>query len=273
MIHGETPTVACKVVCSGGYRGFAIVPSGASTGEHEAFELRDNESRYLGKGVTKAIDHIHGPISDLLLGKDIFDQKGIDLAMIKLDGTENKSKLGANAILGVSMAVARCAAAAKGIELYQYLSTGKVAFPTPMMNIINGGMHANNNIDFQELMISPHGFDSFKEKIRAGSEIFHSLKKILKKNNHITSVGDEGGFAPNLSSVEEALDMIIDAIKASHYKPGEQVSITLDCAASSFYMSDGYFIEKTHPEKGMRSSKEQVHYLKSLTEKIPNIFY
>lgn len=264
------PTVGCKVISDSGFEGFAIVPSGASTGEHEAHELRDGDTkRYHGKGVQKAVANIEGPLAKALTGMDIFDQRGIDEAMIALDGTENKTKLGANAILGISMAVARCAANAKDLELYEYLANDGIAFPTPMMNIINGGGHADNNVDFQEFMISPHGFKTFSEKVRAGSEIFHTLKKILKKRGYATSVGDEGGFAPNLKSVEEALDLIMEAITATHYKPGEQVSITMDCAAAYFFESDGYFIEKDDPKKGMRSSAEQAAYLKELTEKYP----
>ena len=264
------PTIGCKVEIDSGFIGFAIVPSGASTGEHEAFEMRDGDKmRYSGKGVKKAIKSIEGPLFDLLKGKDVFDQRAIDEAMIALDGTENKTKLGANAILGISMAVARCGAAAKDKELYQYLTNESPTFPTPMMNIINGGAHASNNIDFQEFMILPHGFSSFAEKVRAGSEIFHALKKILTEKGHSTAVGDEGGFAPNLGSDEEALEMIMTAIKKAGYKPETQVSITLDCAASDFYCKDGYCVQKSDPAKGHRSAKEQVKYLKKLAAAYP----
>lgn len=264
------PTIGCKVISKSGFEGFAIVPSGASTGEHEAFELRDGDkNRYHGKGVKKAIANIHGPLLKALLGKDIFDQRAIDQIMIDLDGTENKSRLGANAILAISMAVCRCAAAAKDKELYEYLGNDNYTLPTPMMNIINGGGHADNNVDFQEFMISPHGFKNFSEKIRAGSEVFHTLKKILKNKGDSTAVGDEGGFAPNLSSTEKALDLIVQAIKEAGYKPGKDISITLDCAASYFFKNGGYYIEKNNPSKGIRSSSEQVSYLKTLIAQYP----
>ena len=264
------PTVGCKVITDSGFEGFATVPSGASTGEHEAYELRDGDiERYNGKGVRKAIANIEGPLADALRGKSVFDQRAIDQLMIDLDGTENKSKLGANAILAISMAVCRCAAGAKDMELYEYLGNDKMTLPTPMMNIINGGAHADNNVDFQEFMISPHGFKTFAEKVRAGSEVFHTLKKILQNKGLSTGVGDEGGFAPNLSSVEEALDLIIQAIKETGYKPGKQISITLDCAASYFFEKGKYYIEKGDPKKGMRSAAEQAKYLKALTEKYP----
>ncbi len=264
------PTVGCRVISKSGFSGFAIVPSGASKGEHEAFELRDNDPRrYDGKGVLKAIANIEGPLKKALMGKDLFDQKKIDEIMINLDHSEDKSTLGANAILAISMAVARCAANIQGKPLYRYLGAKQIIFPTPMMNIINGGVHANNNITFQEFMINPHGFNSFTEKIRAGSEVFHALKKILERKGYITSVGDEGGFAPNLSSEEEVLELIIEAIEKAHYKPSKQISISLDCAASNFHENDGYFISKHHPEKGTRTSNQQIAYLKELIGKYP----
>ncbi|MCH9617219.1 MAG: Enolase 2 [Chlamydiia bacterium] len=264
------PTIGCKVMSNSGFEGFAIVPSGASTGEHEAFELRDNDrNHYHGKGVKKAIANINGPLTKALIGKSIFDQRAIDQIMIDLDGTENKRRLGANAILAISMAVCRCAAAAKDEQLYRYLGNDGYTLPTPMMNIINGGAHADNNVDFQEFMISPHGFSTFSDKVRAGSEVFHTLKKILKNKGASTAVGDEGGFAPNLSSTEEALDLIVQAIKETGYKPGKEISITLDCAASYFFKDGSYYIEKKDPAKGMRSASEQVSYLKTLLALYP----
>jgi enolase len=263
------PTVGCKVITESGFEGFAIVPSGASVGKFEAFELRDGDKkRYFGKGVKQAIENIEGPLLDALRGKDVFDSRDIDETMIRLDGTENKSHFGANAMLAVSMAVARCGANAKDLELYQYLGNDQVLLPTPMMNIINGGVHADNNLNFQEFMIIPHGFNTFAEKIRAGSEVFHTLKKNLKSKGLVTSVGDEGGFAPNLSSNEEALDLIVRAINETCYQPLKQISISLDCAASNFYSDNGYLIEKNHPEK-KRSSDEQISYLKTLIHNYP----
>jgi enolase len=263
------PTVGCKVITESGFEGFAIVPSGASVGKFEAFELRDGDKkRYFGKGVKKAIENIEGPLLEALRGKDVFDGRDIDETMIRLDGTENKSRLGANAILAISMAVFRCAASSKDLQLYQFLGNDKVILPTPMMNIINGGVHADNNLNFQEFMILPHGFKTFAEKIQAGSEVFHTLRNILISKGLVTSVGDEGGFAPNLSSTEEALDLIINAIKKASYQPGKQISLTIDCAASNFYHSHGYLIEKNHPEK-KRSTDEQIQYLKELTCNYP----
>ncbi|MCH9811499.1 phosphopyruvate hydratase [bacterium] len=264
------PTIAAKLTTKSGFEGFAIVPSGASTGEHEAHELRDKDtSRFDGKGVLQAVKNIEGPILKALKGKDVCDQRGIDELLINLDGTENKTKLGANAILAVSMAACRAAANVQNKELYEYLGNDNMTLPTPMMNIINGGAHADNNVDFQEFMISPHGFNTFAEKLRAGAEVFHTLKKILKSKGASTAVGDEGGFAPNLSSVEEALDLIILAIKESGYKPKEEISITLDCAASYFFEDGKYLIEKSNPAKGARSAAEQAIYLKQLTKKYP----
>ena len=232
------PTIEVEVVTECGCYGRAMVPSGASTGEYEAVELRDGDkSRYLGKGVLKAVDNVNKVIAPALIGNfEVNDQVGIDRKMIELDGTENKSKLGANAILGVSMAVAHAAANCHELPLYQYLGGFNAKqLPTPMMNIINGGSHADNSVDFQEFMVMPTGAVSFKEGIRIGAEIFHALKKVLKGKGHITSVGDEGGFAPNLGSNREALEVIVEAIKAAGYKPGEEVKIALDVAASEFY--------------------------------------
>jgi len=239
------PTVEVDVHCIDGSFGRASVPSGASTGEHEAIELRDNNSkRYLGKGVQKAVKNINGIIARKLIGLDVKDQKLLDQVMIDLDGTSEKSKLGANAILGVSLAVAKAAADSLCLPLYKYLGgvTAKT-LPVPFMNIINGGAHADNNLDFQEFMIVPHGFKTFSDAIRAGVEVFHNLKKLLNKNNYSTSVGDEGGFAPNLQSNEEALELIIKAIKNAGYKSGKEISIALDAASSEFYEKKKYKIE------------------------------
>jgi len=239
------PTVEVDVHCIDGSFGRAAVPSGASTGEHEAIELRDNNSkRYLGKGVLKAVKNINGIIARKLIGLDVKDQKLLDQVMIDLDGTSGKSKLGANAILGVSLAVAKAAADSLCLPLYKYLG-GITAntLPVPFMNIINGGAHADNNLDFQEFMIVPHGFKTFSDAIRAGVEVFHNLKKLLNKNNYSTSVGDEGGFAPNLQSNEEALELIIKAIKNAGYKSGKEISIALDAASSEFYEKKKYKIE------------------------------
>ena len=232
------PTVEVEVSTEGGFYGRAMVPSGASTGEFEAVELRDGDkNRYLGKGVLKAVDNVNKVIAPALIGEfDVTDQVGIDRKMIELDGTDNKSKLGANAILGVSMAVAHAAADYHDLPLYKYLGgINAKQLPTPMMNIINGGSHADNSVDFQEFMIMPTGACCFKEGIRVGAEIFHALKKVLKDKGHVTAVGDEGGFAPNLGSNREALEVIMEAIKAAGYKPGDDVKIALDVAASEFY--------------------------------------
>ena len=239
------PTVEVDVYCKDGSFGRAAVPSGASTGEYEAIELRDNNSkRYLGKGVQKAVKNINGVMARKLKGLDAKNQKLVDQVMIDLDGTPGKAELGANAILGVSLAVAKAAADSQNKPLYKYLG-GKTAntLPVPFMNIINGGAHADNNLDFQEFMIVPHGFRTFSNAIRAGVEVFHNLKKILNKQGYSTAVGDEGGFAPNLKSNEEALELIIKAIKKTGYKPGKQISIALDAASSEFYEKKKYRIE------------------------------
>ncbi len=229
------PTVEVEVTTENGGFGRAIVPSGASTGEHEAVELRDGDkSRYLGKGVTKAVSNVNDIIAPAGLGFESSDQEGLDKMLIELDGTPNKGKLGANAILGVSMAAARATADEKGISLFKYIGAGTV-LPTPMMNIINGGSHADNNVDFQEFMIMPVGAPTFKEALRMGAEVFHSLAKVLKSKGYSTSVGDEGGFAPNLKSNEEALQTIIEAITLAGYKPGDDVVLAMDVASSEFY--------------------------------------
>ena len=230
------PTVECDVYLDCGVMGRAAVPSGASTGIREALELRDKDARYCGKGVMKAVENIHAKIQPALIGFDVTQQSSIDTQMIEDDGTENKSNFGANAILGVSMACARAAANYSGLPLYRYLGgMGAVQMPVPMMNVINGGAHANNNLDLQEFMIIPLGAPSFHEALRYGAETFHALKKIINGRGMSTAVGDEGGFAPNIDSHEEAIELILEAIKAAGYEPGKDIAIGLDCAASEFY--------------------------------------
>jgi len=231
------PTVEVDVELMGGAIGRAAVPSGASTGEHEALELRDgDESRYLGKGVLKAVDHVVEELAPQVVGCDALDQLEVDRVMLDYDGTPSKSKVGANAILGVSMAVARAAAQAVGLPLWRYLGGAQACvLPTPLMNIVNGGAHADSGLEIQEFMVVPVGFDSFSDALRAGAETFHHLKKLLKEAGHATGVGDEGGFAPHLSTNEEALAFVARAIEAAGYEPGEQIAIALDCAASEFY--------------------------------------
>jgi enolase len=241
------PTVEVEVVLEGGAMGRAAVPSGASTGEREAVEVRDgNKKRYLGRGVQKAVAAVNDLIAGEVIGEDALDQSLIDALMIDLDGTESKKKLGANAILAVSLAVARAAAEATGQPLYRYIGgVNARTLPVPCMNIINGGAHADNKLDPQEFMVAPHGFDRFAEALRAGAEIFHSLKALLKKKGHSTAVGDEGGFAPNLKSSEEALELIVEAIRTAGYKPGGQVSIALDPAASELHDGKKYVFKKS----------------------------
>jgi enolase len=231
------PTVEAEVLLSGGALGRAMVPSGASTGEHEAIELRDGDpKRYLGKGVTKAVDNIHKLIEPEIVGMDATEQAEIDRAMLELDGTDNKGKLGANAILAVSLATARAAADAYALPLYRYLGgVSALVLPVPLMNIINGGAHADNNLDIQEFMIAPAGFASFPEALRAGAEVFHNLKKLLKDRGKTTSVGDEGGFAPSLDSADDALSLILEAVGKAGYEPGKQIFLALDVAATEFY--------------------------------------
>jgi enolase 1/2/3 len=241
------PTVEAEVVLEGGSLGRAAVPSGASTGEREAVELRDGDKkRYLGKGVRKAVAAVNDAISGELIGEDALDQALVDQLMIDLDGSDNKKRLGANAILAVSLAVAKAAADACDLPLYRYVGGANArTLPVPFMNILNGGAHADNKVDFQEFMIVPHGFTSFEEALRAGVEIFHHLKAILKKKGRSTAVGDEGGFAPDLKSNEEGLDTIVDAIGAAGYKPGSQVSLALDVAASEFHDGKKYALKKS----------------------------
>src|SRR5690242_5847993 len=227
--------------------GRAAVPSGASTGEHEAVELRDGDpSRYLGKGTRKAVAHINQEIADALHGKDATGQERIDRIMIDLDGTPNKGRLGANAILAVSLATARAAAASRDMPLYRYLGgAGACILPVPLMNILNGGAHADNSVDVQEFMIAPYGAAKFSEALRMGVEVFHTLKKVLKKKGYSTAVGDEGGFAPNLKSNDEALELVLEAISQAGYKPGEQVGIALDPASSEFFVDGKYVFKKS----------------------------
>ncbi len=236
------PTVECDVVLDSGVVGRASVPSGASTGSGEAIELRDVDSkRYFGKGVSSAVSNINNEITELLLGLDSRSQSSIDYEMISLDGTEDKSRLGANAILAVSLSVAKAAAIESRLPLYRYLGDiGTVSMPVPMMNVINGGAHANNNLDIQEMMIIPAGFLSFSEALRCGSEVFHTLKEVIRKKGMSVAVGDEGGFAPNVKSHSEALDLIMEAITLSGYQPGKEVSLGLDCASSEFYENGRY---------------------------------
>ncbi len=264
------PTVEVEVLLEDGSFGRADVPSGASTGEKEAVELRDGDkSRYLGKGVLKAVQNVNEIIAEEIIGLDATDQPEIDHLLIELDGTPNKSKLGANAILGVSIAVARAAAESVGLPLFQYLGgVNAKTLPVPMMNILNGGKHADNNVDVQEFMISPAGASSFKEALRMGSEVFHNLKNVLKKRGYNTAVGDEGGFAPDLKSNQEALDLIVEAIEVAGYKPGEDIFICLDPAASEFYDKDKkrYILSSENKEL---TSEEMIDYYARWIEKYP----
>ena len=265
------PTVEVEVALETGILARAAVPSGASTGEREALELRDGDSsRYLGKGVLKAVEHVNDVIAVELIGWEVSDQVGIDRKLLELDGTDSKSKLGANALLGVSMACARAAAEDAGLPLYQYLGGANAKeLPVPMMNILNGGEHADNNVDIQEFMIMPAGADSFKEALRMGAEIFHALKKVLKQKGYNTSVGDEGGFAPNLKSNEEALEVIMEAIKAAGYQPGEDVLLALDVAASEIYQDGSYnFANEKQPRK---SAAETIAFYENLVANYPII--
>lgn len=267
------PTVEVDVITSNGVIGRAAVPSGASTGEHEAVELRDGGSSYMGKGVGKAVNNVNTIISEELLGASVFDQASIDQAMIDLDGTPNKAKLGANAILGVSLACAKAAAAELNQPLYKYIGGMSAStLPVPMMNIINGGSHSDAPIAFQEFMIMPVVAESFSHALQMGTEIFHHLKKVLHDRNLSTAVGDEGGFAPALEGTEDALETILLAIKNAGYTPGEQIMIALDCAAAEFYVDGMYDYTKFEGDKGVkRSSEEQAAYLADLANKYPII--
>ncbi|NBU34958.1 MAG: phosphopyruvate hydratase [Bacteroidetes bacterium] len=265
------PTIEVDITTESGYFGRAAVPSGASTGKHEAVELRDNDpKRYLGKGVSQAVINVNEAIAEEIIGLDVFEQVAIDEQMIRLDGTANKSKLGANAILGVSLAVSRAAAEAAGLPLYRYLGgVNARTLPVPMMNILNGGSHADNSIDFQEFMIMPVGASTFSESIRMGAEVFHHLKSVLKKKGYSTNVGDEGGFAPNIKSNEEAIETVLTAIEAAGYKPGEDIFIAMDAAASEFYLEEEglYHFKKSSGKK--LSSDEMVGYWESWVNKYP----
>ncbi len=267
------PTIEVDVTTDRGFVGRASVPSGASTGSREALELRDGDkSIYMGKGVLKAVKNVNDLIAPKLIGKSVFDQRAIDNLMLEIDGTENKEKLGANAILGVSMAVCRAGALEKGKPVYKYLfedlkvpnPVGKMRLPTPLMNIINGGAHASNNLDIQEFMIVPHMKKSFSENFRAGVEVFHHLKKVLSDKGYSTNVGDEGGFAPDLKSHDEAISCILTAIEKAGYKPGIDISLSLDCAASEFYKDGKYEMQgKTY------SSEEMIGYYENFTKNAP----
>lgn len=263
------PTVEVEVILDDGTVASAIVPSGASTGKFEALELRDKESRYMGKGVLKAVKNVNEIIASKVVGMNAYDQPALDSALIDLDGTENKSKLGANAILGVSMATARAAAKSLDIPLFKYLGglNAKV-LPVPFMNVINGGKHADNSLDIQEFMIVPAGAPNFREALRYGAEVFHNLKKILRSEGHVTSVGDEGGFAPNLSSNEEAVKVLLQAIETAGYAPGKDIYIALDCAASSFYNAES----KTYAfDQAEKKPEELIEYYSKLVENYPII--
>ncbi len=263
------PTVEVDVTLEDGSKGRAAVPSGASTGAHEAMELRDGGKRYLGKGVAQAVDAVNGELFEAVGGMEAEHQLAIDRAMIELDGTPNKKRLGANAILGVSLAVAKAASRAAGLPLYRYVGgAGAHVLPVPMMNIINGGVHADNPIDFQEFMIMPVGAESFREGLRWGAEIFHTLKKRLKDAGHNTNVGDEGGFAPNLKSAQAGLDFVMASIEEAGYRPGEDVALALDCASTEFFKDGAYVYEG---ERKTRDPKAQAKYLAKLCADYPII--
>lgn len=265
------PTIEVDAVCESGAMGRASVPSGASTGSREAIELRDGDKkRFLGKGVKKAVDNVNDIIADEIVGSEVSDQVYIDNLLIQLDGTENKSKLGANAILGVSLAVAKAAADETCLSLYQYIGgVNAKELPVPMMNILNGGSHADNNVDFQEFMIMPVGANSLSDAVRMGAEVFHNLKNVLKDKGYSTSVGDEGGFAPNLKSNEEAVQMVMKGIEKAGYKPGDDVLIAMDCAASEFYENGKYTLDaESKPEK---STEEMIKLYEGLVSKYPII--
>ena len=260
------PTVEVDVILESGIMGRAAVPSGASTGVREALELRDKEDRYMGKGVRKAVEHVNNELRNLVIGMDALDQKALDYAMIKLDGTENKERFGANAILGVSMAAMRAAANYKGLPLYKYIGNG-TTLPVPMMNIINGGAHADNKLDFQEFMIIPQR-DTIKERVRVGAEVFHNLKKVLNEKGLSTGVGDEGGFAPDLNSNSEGFELIIEAIKKAGYVPGKDVCLGIDVAASEFYENGKYNLVG---ENRSLTTEELVNFYEELCNKYPII--
>ena len=263
------PTVEVDVFLESGFMGRAAVPSGASTGTHEALELRDKDAkRYLGKGVQKAVTHVQRIITPKLLGMDVLNQKRIDEAMLRLDGTSNKKRLGANAILAVSLACAKAAADYLGIPLYEYLGgLSAVEIPLPMMNILNGGAHADNNVDLQECMILPVGARSFREALRMGVEVFQHLKAVLKAKGYKTSVGDEGGFAPDLKSNEEAFSLILEAVRKAGYRPGKDIGLGIDAAASEFYKNGSYFLKAE--KRAKRTSSEMIDFYEDLVKKFP----
>ncbi|MBK9191782.1 MAG: phosphopyruvate hydratase [Crocinitomicaceae bacterium] len=264
------PTLEVDVFTSNGAFGRAAVPSGASTGAHEAVELRDNDKKYyLGKGVLNAVNNVNAVLQEALIGQSVFEQAALDNYMRVLDGTDNKAKLGANAILGVSFAIARAAAAECGMPLYRYVGgVGAITLPVPMMNILNGGSHADNKIDIQEFMVMPFGAETFSDGLRMGTEVFHTLKNVLKKKGHSTNVGDEGGFAPNLGSNKEAIEVVIEAIEKAGYKPGKDIWIALDAASTEFYKKGKYVFESTGEEL---TSAQMVDFWKDWTKKYPII--
>ena len=265
------PTVEVEVLLESGIIGRAAVPSGASTGEHEAVELRDGDkARYMGKGVKKAVDNVNDKIADELIDFDATDQVGIDNFLIELDGTENKSNLGANAILGVSLACAKAAAEALGLPLYRYIGgVSARTLPVPMMNILNGGKHADNNVDFQEFMIMPYGAPNFADALRMGAETFHALKAVLGKKGYNTSVGDEGGFAPNLKSNDEAVEVILEAITKAGYKPGEEIGLALDVASSEMYVKEKKVYQFFKSDKSEKTSAQMVDIYAKLAKQYP----
>lgn len=266
------PTVEVDVTLENGIKGRAAVPSGASTGEREALELRDGDSsRFIGKGVLKAVENVNNELSKVVIGLDSSNQREIDNKMIEADGTKDKSKYGANAILGVSLAVAHAEANNRGIPLYKYLNSEGNTLPVPMMNVLNGGAHADSSVDFQEYMIMPAGAKNIHEAIRMGSEIFHNLKSLLKKDGHVTSVGDEGGFAPNLSNNEEPLKYIVAAIEKAGYVPGKDVFIAMDVAASEFYNPETKMYDLVKSGEGSKTTDEMIDWLESLVNKYPII--
>lgn len=264
------PTVEAEVITDNGFIGRAAVPSGASTGKHEAVELRDGGDAYMGKGVTKAVSHVNEAIKEALIGRSAFDQVAIDHAMLQLDGTPNKAKLGANAILAVSLAVAKAAAQEAELPLYRYLGgVNAKTLPVPMMNILNGGSHADNSIDFQEFMIMPVGADTFSGALQMGVEVFHHLKKVLKQKGYSTNVGDEGGFAPEMKSNEEAIETVLQAIESAGYKPGEEIYIAMDAATSEFYLADEGVYHFHQSDGKKRTSDEMVAYWSDWVKKYP----
>ncbi len=267
------PTLEVEVATESGAFGRAMVPSGASTGEREALELRDGDNaRYLGKGTLKAVDNVNDILCDIVLGMDVTDQAAVDQALIAADGTKDKSKYGANAILGISLAVAHAAANYYDLPLYRYLGgINAKTLPVPMMNVLNGGSHADSSVDFQEFMIMPVGADSIREAIRMGAETFHALKKVLKSKGQVTAVGDEGGFAPNLGSNEEPLECIMEAIKEAGYEPGKDICIAMDVAASEFYNTETKMYELKKSGQGTKSTEEMIAWYDELVEKYPII--